>query len=98
VFDASDPRHVKFVLSFANLIAVALNIPVNKDTNAVAEMAKGAKVPAYVPKKIEVKLEENKEEPQPTGPATITEDDDAKIATLLNKLEGMKTKVDKTQF
>jgi len=61
VFDPSDERHVGFVLTYANLIAVSLSIPENRDKAAVTEMAKNAKVKQYVPKKVEVKLEEGKE-------------------------------------
>lgn len=63
-FDINDERHVKFVLSYANLMAVALGIPENRNVAEVTKMASAAPSPAYVPKKIEVKLEENKNNEQ----------------------------------
>lgn len=64
-FNEKDERHVGFILSYANLIAVALSIPENRDLEKVRAMAKKAKTKAYEPKKIEVKLEENKEGERP---------------------------------
>jgi len=58
-FDSKNKDHINFILSYANLIAVALKIPENRDAAAVAEMAEKAKCPDYVPKKIEVKLPED---------------------------------------
>lgn len=55
-FDASNPTHISFIVSYANLIATALKIPENRDAGAIAQIVKGSNVPAYVPKKIEVKL------------------------------------------
>lgn len=98
-FNSNDPRHINFVLTYANLIATALSIPENRDVKAVTLMATNAKTKAYVPKKITVKLEEGKgnQEEQPQ-PEPANEDDDAKIAALVTQLEGLKSKVDKSQF
>lgn len=59
-FNSNDSRHINFVLTYANLIATALNIPENRDVKKVTLMATNAKTKAYVPKKITVKLEEGK--------------------------------------
>lgn len=97
-FDANDERHLTFVLTYANLIATALNIPINTDRNAVREIAKAATVQAYVPKKIEVKLEEGKENAQPAQPEPAGADDDEIIAGLVVKLESLRSQTDKSNF
>lgn len=96
-FNAEDPRHVNFVLTYANLIATALSIPTNRDVNAVREMAKNAKVKPYVPKKVEVKLEENKNNEQ-AQPEPASQDDDQVIQQLLEKLEALKATTNKSDF
>ena len=80
-FNEKDDRHLNFILSYANLIAVALSIPENRDVEKVRAIAKKVKVKAYEPKKIEVKLEENKEgaEQPPEQNQRPSEDDEAKI-------------------
>lgn len=62
VFDPEDPKHLNFILTYANLMAVALGIPENRDVESVKKMAAEAPVPAYVPKKIEVKTPEEEKE------------------------------------
>jgi len=55
-FDVNNKDHMGFIVSYSNLIAAALKIPENRDTAAIAQIVKGVTVPAYVPKKIVVKL------------------------------------------
>jgi len=55
-FDVNNKDHMSFIVSYSNLIAAALKIPENRDIAAIAQIVKGVTVPAYVPKKIEVKL------------------------------------------
>jgi len=45
---------VNYILSYANLIASALNIPENRNIDEVIKMAKKANADPYVPKKIKV--------------------------------------------
>ena len=45
---------MNYILSYANLIAIALNIPENRNLAQVTEMAQNAKANAYVPRKIKV--------------------------------------------
>ena len=89
-FDAENSQHVDFVMAYANLIAVALNIEQNRDATAVKAMAKAAEVPAYVPKKIEVKTPEEEKaqggQPQPAVPDAP--EDDELIVQLQAEIEG----------
>lgn len=64
-FNPNEERHLKFVMCYANLFATCLGIPENRNVNAVREMATNAKTNPYVPKKVEVKLEENKDGAEP---------------------------------
>jgi ubiquitin-activating enzyme E1 len=61
-FSVDDDLHASFCQTYSNLIAVALGIEPCNDLNAFKEMAKNAKVGAYKPKKIEVKLPEEEKE------------------------------------
>lgn len=61
-FDSKNKDHVNFIVAYANLIAVALKIPENRDAAAIAEMADKAKCSEYVPKKIVVKLPEEEKD------------------------------------
>ncbi len=53
-FDSKNATHLSFVLSYPNLIALALGIPENRDSTAVANIANGTEVAPYVAKKIHV--------------------------------------------
>lgn len=89
-FDASNKTHLTFVMCYANLIATSLKLDTVTDMAKVAELAKAAKVPAYVPKKIEVKLpgEENN---QPAQPEAAAPEDEDVIKALTKELEGFQT-------
>jgi ubiquitin-activating enzyme E1 len=70
-FDPTDPLHVQFVTSCANLIAYNLGILQNRDTAYIANNALNVNVPTFVPKKIKVDLpgEENKnQQPEEVAP------------------------------
>lgn len=84
-------------MTYANLIAVAIGIPENRDTAAVREMAKSAEIKSYVPKKITVKLEENKNN-QPAQPEPVSQDDDVQIDALLKQLEALKATTNKADY
>ena len=45
---------MNFVVSYANLIAVALGLPENRDVAQIAEMAETVQADVYVAKKIKV--------------------------------------------
>ena len=50
-FDANDPLHRQFIVSFANLWAFIWKLDAVRDENAIMEMCKTSPVPAFVPKK-----------------------------------------------
>lgn len=68
-------------MAYANLIAVAMTIPENRDEAAVKELATNTKTGDYVPKKIKVKLpgEEEKKDEEPAAP------EDEEMIPLLEK-------------
>lgn len=88
-FDPSNKDHISFVLSYSNLIAAALKIPENRDPAAITEIIKSCSVPAYVPKKIEVKLpgEEEGNNQQPAQAEPLGEDDEKVIDRLIQEIE-----------
>ena len=55
-YDHTDPLHVTFVTSAANLIAYSLGIPQNRDEGHIARQADQVEVPAFVPKNIKVEV------------------------------------------
>jgi len=67
-FDADNETHLMFVKCFANLIAEGLKIDKVNDLDKIKAMAKSAKVPEYVPKKIKVQLPEEEKEGQNAQP------------------------------
>lgn len=94
-FDILNDEHIKFVLSYANLIAATLSIPQVKDINAVRELAKNTPAAAYVAKKIVVKTPEEEKE-NPGAQATIAApDDDEAIEVLLKEIAEATNLVDK---
>ena len=99
-FDAGNVMHMDFVASYANLIAVAMGIPENRDVAAVTAIAKGAQVAPYVPKKIVVKTpEEEKEQAnQPAQPDVAAPDDDLIIEKLLEELAVLITTANKADY
>lgn len=101
-FDSSNKQHMDFIVSYANLIAFGLKIAENKDVDAIKDMVDKVEVPAYVPKKIVVKLpEEEKEEannPQPAQAEPMGEDDDKIIEQLSLDLDALSEKVKKDNF
>lgn len=82
-----------FIVAYANLIAFGLKIKENTDVDAIKGMVDKVEVPAYVPKKIVVKLpEEEKEEqanPQPAQAEPMGEDDEKIIEQLSMDLDAL---------
>lgn len=98
-FDAANEEHVKFVMSYANLIAIALGLNQVNDANAVRELARNAPAAAYVAKKIVVKTpEEEKENPGAQAATVAAPDDDEAVEALLTQLSAVVGSVDKAQF
>lgn len=90
-FDPTNKQHMDFVMSYANLIATALNIPGNRDVAQVTALASKANAEPYVPKKIEVKLPEEEKNNQQPEPQAAAPEDEELIASLLQELEVLKT-------
>lgn len=99
-FDPSKKEHITFVLTYANLIAAALKIAENRDEGAVTQMVKACSVPAYVPKKIEVKLpgEEEGNNQQQAQPEPLGEDDEKVIDSLIQEIETLASSLKKDDF
>ncbi len=86
---------MNFVLPFANLIAVALGVPENRDLTAVTEMAAAAEHAPYVAKKVEVEEEKKEgEEEKKQEAAEDAPDDVAAKAALTASLNGLKGGID----
>jgi ubiquitin-activating enzyme E1 len=86
-FDASNELHLNFIVSFANLIAISLNLKENRDRAAIAAMATNSQVKPYVPKKIVVRTpEEEKANAQPEPEIAAPEDEDV-IEQIIKDLE-----------
>ena len=58
-YDPSDPLNLGFVATYAILIARALSIPENCDSNYILEISAKVKVPEFQPKQIKIKVNEN---------------------------------------
>lgn len=99
-FDSSKPDHLNFIVSYANLIALAMGIPENRDVEAIKAMVEKAQADPYVPKKIKVLTpEEEKEQaanPQPV--AAGDEADEDTVAALTQELDGLAGSVDKASI
>jgi len=95
-FDISNETHLDFVVSYANLIATAMNLPENRDRAAVAELAKSAQVKQYVPKKITVRTPEEEKNNAPVA-EEAPEDEDV-IKSLLTELDELIKSVKKDDF
>ena len=93
-FDAKNPDHMNFILPFANLIAVALGVPENRDLAAVTDMAAAAVPTPYVPKKVEVEEEKKEGEEEKKEEPVDSPDDKATIKALVASLEGLKAGID----
>lgn len=91
-----------FIVAYANLIAFGLKIKENTDVDAIKGMVDKVEVPAYVPKKIVVKLpEEEKEEqanPQPAQAEPMGEDDEKIIEQLSMDLDALSSTCKKEDF
>ena len=103
VFDPENPNHSNFILPYANLIAVACGIPENRDLASVVAISKkvSAEIPAYVAKKAEVELPEEKKNGEPAQPkpaAPATEEDNEIIERLTNELNALVDTVKKESF
>lgn len=89
-----------FVYAYANLVAVALSIPANKDKVAFSGMCKAYKAQPYVPKKIKVVTpeEEKENQGQQPEPQPLDDDEEAKTDALTQELEKLAGKVEKASF
>lgn len=95
-FDSSKPDHFNFVLSYANLIALAMGIPENRDADKVKEMCGKVQADAYVPKKIKVLTpEEEKENARNPQPVAADDGDEETVAALSQELDALVGTVDK---
>lgn len=56
-FDSSDPRHIEFIQSSANIYAHIFGLPMESDPAVVAKIASHIHVPDFQPKKIVIKTE-----------------------------------------
>jgi len=98
-FDTLNDEHIKFVLSYANLIAASLNIPQMTKIDEVRELARNTPAQPYIAKKIVVKTpEEEKENPTQQQATVAAPDDDEAIEVLLAEIAEATGKVDKAQF
>lgn len=88
-FDLSNPTHLNFVVCYANLIAVALGIPENRDAKAVASISEKVPIKPYEPKKVEV--EEGKENES----KSLTPDDEVLIERFLARIEKVSAEIKK---
>lgn len=59
-FDSSDERHLEFLQATANIFAFIFNIPQEKDPRVVAKIADSIKTPEFQPRKIVIKIEDDK--------------------------------------
>lgn len=89
VFDSSNPTHLLFVKSFANLFATMWNLETNRDDATIAKMADGVEVPVFVPdksKKVETDPEKKKEEAVTTPEPETSQKEFEEMLRMLEKL------------
>ena len=95
-FDSSKPDHLNFILSYANLIALAMGIPENRNVEQVKVMCEKAQADPYVPKKIKVLTpEEEKENAQNPQPVAADDGDEDTVAALSQELDTLVGSIDK---
>ena len=82
-FDAQDELHLSFVACYSILIAKALSIEFNTSFDYIAQRAAHVKIPAFAPKNVKIKVNDN----DPSGDDPMMgRDEESQLTNLINEL------------
>jgi len=100
-FDASDPLHLTFITSAANLLANVYNIPEERDLTRITDVVSSVDAPAFVSKG-KVKIATTEAEAKEEKEAKVVEDDhDVQVRELTQALpapSSQKTRLTPAEF